>query len=212
MKSSHIILRSTIFGTFLCHHVVKLGNAPTSTNGNAIIAVSSKIVPSSMEIVVTSILSEIPIQRLISVFLSFSLQNISFYEALIGNMYQDRSCFQVDVFLVTWCSCQDIPSSSENNTKIFSFKPSSNESNVRKQPTLCDATPGEMSEQQVQKFHTDDVSLPRSHFLKSFFAFFFLFLSKINPWSPSIHMQSLHSDLHVFAWRIKAFRTWWLFY
>jgi len=79
-----------------------------------------------MVIVATSILSEIPIQRLISVYLSFPLQNISFYEALIGNMYQDQSCFQVDVFLVTWCSCQDIPSSSKNNKKLFSVKSSSN--------------------------------------------------------------------------------------
>ena len=54
----------------------------TSTNGNAIIVLSSKIVPSSMEIVMTSILSEIPVQRLISVFLSFRLQNISFYMRL----------------------------------------------------------------------------------------------------------------------------------
>ena len=82
VKTSHIILCSTIFGMSLCHHVVKLGNAPTSTNGNAIIVLSSKIVPSSMEIVMTSILSEIPVQRLISVFLSFRLQNISFYMRL----------------------------------------------------------------------------------------------------------------------------------
>ena len=82
VKTSHIILCSTIFGMSLCHHVVKLGNAPSSTNGNAIIVLSSKIVPSSMEIVMTSILSEIPVQRLISVFLSFRLQNISFYMRL----------------------------------------------------------------------------------------------------------------------------------
>ena len=86
------------FHKWQCNHCFKLLDCPF-TNGDCR---------------ATSILSEIPMQRLISVFLSFPLQNISFYKALIGNMYQDQSCFQVDVFLVTWCSCQDIPSSSEN--------------------------------------------------------------------------------------------------
>ena len=54
---------STLFGTCPCHHYTT--NIKLDLNGNVIIALISKMVPSSMLTIVAPILSETPIQRLI---------------------------------------------------------------------------------------------------------------------------------------------------